>query len=567
MSANIKASTDGTRAIIGVGGVDQMTVSNAGVVTANNFVGEISGNVSSATVLATGSNTTRTLENRFADVVNVKNFGAVGDWNSTTGTDNFTAFQNAIAALSTRGGTVYIPSGRYLCNGTLQLTDGIKIVGDGSINNNGSTQIVFGNTLGPCIRILESHCELKDFNIAATNARKTYVNGRITGANYASLGLIRNDQNYGIWIEPNDVTSGNTEFVQIQNVWIHNQPNDALVIASRSYIHSIKQIGISQNTGHGIVISDGTYTGRTSGTNIPIGINVVDSAITSSTGHGILSGNPNESVPPARIIIENVDCYGTGTNTVIMYPDSNGQYYTHFFYADQSEIKNSAINGRDVIGTILCGGRQLQLDNNRYLKSIQPIRVEGNLGSGVRETQGVKIFGLSVLEPPVTVTNAVSIGSNATNIEVDASISGGYTNPATPNLASVVYDIDKTIFNQSVLINKTVDDDNTVGSRIGAGVISATRNGNVAGIFGRDTSDGNVLLFRRQGATKGQVYVDENSVKYYTTTTVFFTTGTGSPSGNISAPPGSLYTNINGGAGATLFVKESGTGNTGWIAK
>ena len=39
MSANIKASTDGTQTIIGVGGVDQMTVSNAGVVTANSFVG------------------------------------------------------------------------------------------------------------------------------------------------------------------------------------------------------------------------------------------------------------------------------------------------------------------------------------------------------------------------------------------------------------------------------------------------------------------------------------------------------------------------------------------------
>ena len=43
MSANIKASTDGTQAIIGVGGVDQMTVSNAGVVTANSFVGNIAG--------------------------------------------------------------------------------------------------------------------------------------------------------------------------------------------------------------------------------------------------------------------------------------------------------------------------------------------------------------------------------------------------------------------------------------------------------------------------------------------------------------------------------------------
>jgi hypothetical protein len=75
MSANIKASVDGTQAIIGVGGVDQMTVSNAGVVTANSFVGAIS----NTNVTATGSTTARTLANRFADVVNVKDFGAVGD--------------------------------------------------------------------------------------------------------------------------------------------------------------------------------------------------------------------------------------------------------------------------------------------------------------------------------------------------------------------------------------------------------------------------------------------------------------------------------------------------------
>ena len=36
MSANIKASTDGTQAIIGVGGVDQMTVSNAGRIILSN---------------------------------------------------------------------------------------------------------------------------------------------------------------------------------------------------------------------------------------------------------------------------------------------------------------------------------------------------------------------------------------------------------------------------------------------------------------------------------------------------------------------------------------------------
>lgn len=44
-------------------------------------------------------------------------------------------------------------------------------------------------------------------------------------------------------------------------------------------------------------------------------------------------------------------------------------------------------------------------------------------------------------------------------------------------------------------------------------------------------------------------------------------TGSGSPESVVTAPVGSLYLRSDGGAGTTLYVKESGTGNTGWIAK
>ncbi|WP_342472177.1 phage tail protein [Metasolibacillus sp. FSL H7-0170] len=43
--------------------------------------------------------------------------------------------------------------------------------------------------------------------------------------------------------------------------------------------------------------------------------------------------------------------------------------------------------------------------------------------------------------------------------------------------------------------------------------------------------------------------------------------GTGSPEGVISAAIGSLYLNKNGGVGTTLYVKQSGTGNVGWVEK
>jgi len=44
-------------------------------------------------------------------------------------------------------------------------------------------------------------------------------------------------------------------------------------------------------------------------------------------------------------------------------------------------------------------------------------------------------------------------------------------------------------------------------------------------------------------------------------------TGTGSPEGAVTASVGSTFHRTDGGASTTLYVKESGTGNTGWVAK
>lgn len=43
--------------------------------------------------------------------------------------------------------------------------------------------------------------------------------------------------------------------------------------------------------------------------------------------------------------------------------------------------------------------------------------------------------------------------------------------------------------------------------------------------------------------------------------------GTGTPEGAVTAPIGSLFLRTDGGAGTSLYVKESGVGNTGWVGK
>lgn len=47
----------------------------------------------------------------------------------------------------------------------------------------------------------------------------------------------------------------------------------------------------------------------------------------------------------------------------------------------------------------------------------------------------------------------------------------------------------------------------------------------------------------------------------------FIKTGTGSPEGVVIAPVGTIYLRKDGGVSTTLYIKTSGTSNTGWTGK
>lgn len=83
----------------------------------------------------------------------------------------------------------------------------------------------------------------------------------------------------------------------------------------------------------------------------------------------------------------------------------------------------------------------------------------------------------------------------------------------------------------------------------------------------RNASGGYAHFFTVNNVNVGAVLCDASSSRFLTTASVFFGSGAGSPEGSIAAPVGSVWTRTNGGAGTTLYVKESGTGNTGWAAK
>lgn len=74
-------------------------------------------------VTATGSTTSRSLKDRFADTVNVKDFGAVGDGV----TDDTSAIQAAISKAQVAGETVYFPFGTYNISSTITVPNNVKV--------------------------------------------------------------------------------------------------------------------------------------------------------------------------------------------------------------------------------------------------------------------------------------------------------------------------------------------------------------------------------------------------------------------------------------------------------
>ena len=134
---------NGTSVVFAVG----LTVGDVvDIVCINNVVAGTANNAANITYSGQFSNqTARTVAAKLADVVSVKDFGAVDDGDvAGNGTDNTTAFQNAINT----GKTVYVPKGIYKITGTIELLNGTK-----ALRGDSNFPILVKTTPGPAIRI------------------------------------------------------------------------------------------------------------------------------------------------------------------------------------------------------------------------------------------------------------------------------------------------------------------------------------------------------------------------------------------------------------------------------
>jgi hypothetical protein len=114
--------------LTGAGGI--VTVDGTQTLTNKTLTAPILNN---APILSAGSTAARTLENRFSDVVNVKDFGAVGDGT----TDDTLALRAARTFAETNGTSIYWPDGDYFTTGSINRLHTIRHFGDGAITSTG----------------------------------------------------------------------------------------------------------------------------------------------------------------------------------------------------------------------------------------------------------------------------------------------------------------------------------------------------------------------------------------------------------------------------------------------
>jgi hypothetical protein len=167
-----------------------------------------------------------------------------------------------------------------------------------------------------------------------------------------------------------------------------------------------------------------------------------------------------------------------------------------------------------------------------------------NIVSFGESAASVPVYHYQVSSTPAVGDAIVSVqsrGNNSSLTEVTYSSSRTLLSDITPGTEDAA-------FQQFVMVGGDLRRVFAVGNGVSVGIPSGDLLGNGSlNIAGFDT-------------TAGNLYVSlNNSAGVYS--------GAGTPEGAVVARVGSLFLRINGGAGTTFYVKESGTGNTGWVAK
>lgn len=510
--------------------------------------------------LATGTTTARNLVTREADVINVKDFGAIGDGV----TDDTSAFQTAISHLNTLGvGLLFVPTGNYL------LSDRLTSIKPIAIRGTGMGKSVMQWTLGAASRgiLIQSGT-----STAVTDISELTL---ITFA--AGLGTaIEVDYSGNINTSNNQIMPRTRTRLRINNV----QMRGASGQLTSGWLHHIDGISIlgALVTGcavegmgeFGNMTSQSAYRFRGAGLPVEIILNecnayFVEDAVYSDLVEGLF-------VSLCNLVAVNRGVVFTSNAQEPQCHVTNSHINAYLKCIDLNQARHSNINNNLLYSRLENVTQAIGLDISNTCNTVIAI---GNtfMRCGIKDGGSDNVFQNNIFELSNT---AIEILASSTNsIEADSK----FVNVTTP------FSVTSSSFKRESLGNLYNGDLRDLANeapgvtltRIGASATQIPAGATANGSFVVTTVWNSAAAYQEFydfGSSTKNINVKKNNIWSGWRRNVSLpaggptdTSGTGSPEGIVTASVGSTYRRTDGGAGTTFYVKESGTGSTGWVAK
>lgn len=485
---------------------------------------------------ATGS-VKRDVYSKLGEVVSVKDFGAVGDGV----TDDSMAFQAAVNS----SGSIYVPIGTYYLANPVTTNGGLSIRGENGYSVSGSNRSI-----------------IKPATTAFASASPTSVN----------MGILIDSVSFAGGTNPIDlaqfhvVTVKNCSFIDwtgsaiclvlgekhhFERLFFWNQTKDAdkcfSFANSSDSIFSTQLAGVNFGSAgqwvdrifmHNIISQSGSSTAVNYG--IYCGNNLSNLSLDLFLCHGLkvapLRTSQLQLSDISNIIMDTVGTSGS--------PATYGICVTGNCYDTRINGINPTYSGNCVITNAISIGAAFSV-------VIENCQVGGD---------NVSTFGIILGNSPgqkCTIIGCVGAfyhSSTNSGIRNQVNVIGSQLSPTNQTGSTVIEDHT----NSPMVFNLMAD---TNGSAAATQAILVNRAKGSGQFY---TNHG---IYSDHLAFNGNVANPWFELTSTTTGTAKIFISTGSPNSVITAGMGSLCLNIAGGATNTLWVKESGSGNTGWVAK
>lgn len=475
-------------------------------------------------------------------VVNVLDYGA-----DPTGTaDSTAAIQAAMTYAGTltipdtvypisnnygrKGGTtVFLPAGKYRTTATLNVPQNVNLMGAGR-----NSTMISSSYDGVILQNYVVPTATGEYSQPGNIWQDFCVNGVTTNANQIGINLLRWDLSV------------------MSNVLIQNCGSHGLVVA-QGLVSLFELVDCENNTGFGIVVRDGYNTSIDSTPN-----NLPTNACTFNVCHSIGNGAAGLLLAQfgsaagvngcmfnncaieynSRLSAPGVGYNITITSDVISVNEFNDLW-----------IEDTNVDAHIYVNTATAGVAAARFNNLHHF---------GNGASNYPNRCVIVNNGY------VYLNNAFGHGTSYRNI-------AGSISPFRLNTTNSCHIWANNLQGSLVTNNNFVEDQNNVST----GLFNYLNMNNYGAAYGPSSLKGQAGVYLDQWATETQTYpfaameggkgfVVGNGIAAPTS---LITSGTGSPEGVVTATIGSLFLRTDGSTSTTLYVKTSGTGNTGWTAK